>query len=115
MSDAVASALDRLGRVPGVRAAVVVDARAGVPVMGDVAVDVAGQAVAALTAALYRRTAQGAAVAELGRVLALQLEAADGHLVLADAGELLVVAVTEPGAQLGMVRLEVRRTAEALG
>jgi uncharacterized protein len=115
MSDALVQALERLGRVPGVRAAMVVDARAGVSVMGDVAVDVAGQAVAALAAALFRRTAQGAAVAALGRVQSLQLEAADGHLILADAGELLVVAVAEPDAQVGMVRLEVRRTAEALG
>lgn len=111
MSEHFSTALDRLSRVPGVRGAAVVDARTGVPVLGDGAAD---PALAALATAIYRRAARAGDRAAIGALASLQLEAENGHIVVAGAAETLVVALTDTDAQLGLVRLEARRAAEAM-
>jgi predicted regulator of Ras-like GTPase activity (Roadblock/LC7/MglB family) len=114
MSDLLAQAADRLSRVSGVRGAMVVETEAGVPVVAELREGVEGAAVAALASSLFRRTDQAARTAEFGRVGTLQLEAEAGHVIVANAGDLLVVVIAERGAQLGLVRLEAHQAAEAL-
>lgn len=106
--------LDRLSRVAGVRGAMIVDAQAGVPIVEEMAEGVAGGAVAAMAASLVKRSAKAATAARFGELRALQLEAADGHLVIANHGDIIAVAVTRSDAQLGLVRVEVRKALEAL-
>ena len=106
--------LQRLSRVPGVRGAMIVDTVAGVPVVAEVAEGVQPAPVAALAASLFQRTARAADGVAFGKLDTVQLEADAGHVVVADAGETAVVAVAERGAQLGLIRLEVHRAAEAL-
>lgn len=117
MSEELTAAVGRLAHVPGVRGALIVDAEAGVPVVEELREGVSGRAVAALVASLFRRADSGAATAGYGRLASLQLEAGGGHVVAtgeAGAAELLAVAITEPSAQLGRVRLETRRALETL-
>ena len=114
MSDPVERALDRLTRAPGVQGAVVVDAEAGVAVASELAPGVEETALAAMAGSLFRRTADASRSSGFGRARLLQLDAADGHVVVAGAGPLLVVALTEPGAQLGLARVEAGRAAEEL-
>lgn len=106
--------LRRLTQVTGVRGAMVVDADAGVPVASELASGVGETAMAALTGSLFRRTSEASDGAGLGRVRVLQLEAEGGHLVAAGAGDLLIVALTEPSAQLGLVRVQAVRAAREL-
>jgi predicted regulator of Ras-like GTPase activity (Roadblock/LC7/MglB family) len=114
MTDVFNEALDRLSRVPGVRGALLVETEAGVPVTAQLAEGVDGAALAALASSLFRRTHKAAYTAAFGKLRTLQLEAEGGHVVVAYGGELLVVVVAERSAQLGMVRLEAHRAAEAL-
>ncbi|MBI4409399.1 MAG: roadblock/LC7 domain-containing protein [Gemmatimonadetes bacterium] len=114
MSDVLSVALSRLSRVDGVRGALIVDAQAGVPVVSELADGVAEPAVAALAASLFRRTAKAAGAAAFGGLETLQLEAEAGHVVMAGAGELVVVVVAEADAQLGLIRLEAQRAAGSL-
>jgi predicted regulator of Ras-like GTPase activity (Roadblock/LC7/MglB family) len=114
MSDTFSRALERVSRVPGVDGVLIVEPEAGLPVMVELAEGVNGSAVAALTASLYLRAAQAAASAGFGGAATLHVEAELGHVVVARAGELLLVAITERDAQLGMVRLEVQTAAESL-
>jgi predicted regulator of Ras-like GTPase activity (Roadblock/LC7/MglB family) len=114
MSDGYASALARLSRVPGVRAAFIVETDAGVPVVGDVSADVDGTAVAALAAALFQRTSQASEMVGLGGLETFQLQALGGHLLIAGAGDLAVAALVEANAQIGMVRMEARRAVDAV-
>lgn len=114
MSDPVRAALHRLTRVTGVRGAAVVDAEAGVPVASELAVGVEETALAALAGSLYRRAVDATTASGVGRVRTLQLESAGGHLVVAGTGPLLIVALAEPSAQLGMVRMEAGRAAVEL-
>lgn len=115
MSDPVHAALRRLTRVRGVRGAMVVDAEAGVPVASELAVGVAETALAALAGSLYRRAMDATTASGLGRLRTLQLESGNGHLLVAGTGPLLIVALAEPSAQLGMVRIEAGRAAGELG
>lgn len=112
--DELTRALESLSRVHGVAGAMVVEAEAGVPVLEELAEGVRGGAVAALTASLYRRTAEAAGAAGFGSVTTLQLEAESGHVLAAGAGELILVVIAERDASLGMLRLELARAAEAL-
>lgn len=114
MSDAYTTAVRRMSRIAGVRGALVVDLEAGVPVVAELSEGVNGMAVAALTASLFRRSAQAADAADFGALGTLQLEADDGHVVAVDAGEVVLVVVAGREAQLGLVRLEANRAARAL-
>jgi predicted regulator of Ras-like GTPase activity (Roadblock/LC7/MglB family) len=114
MSDLYTTALDRLSRVPGVRGALIVETDAGVPIMSELAEGVEGTAVAALAASLFRRTDKAAQTATFGNLRTMQLEAEAGHVIVANGGDLLIVVIAERGAQLGMVRLEAHRAAEAV-
>lgn len=114
MSDIFAEALDRLSRVAGVRGALIVETDAGLPVLAELAQGIEGGAIAALASSLFRRTSKASQTANFGSVRTLQLEADAGHVIVANGGELLVVVVAEKNAQLGQVRLEAHRAAEAL-
>lgn len=114
MSDVYTAAVERLSRVNGVRGALLVEADAAVPVVAELSEGVNGTAVAALAASLFRRTAQASRTAQFGNLATLQLEADEGHVVVVDAGELILVVVAARDAQLGLVRLEAHRAAESL-
>lgn len=114
MADPFEDAVDALSRVPGIRGALIVDAQAGVPVLAELAEGVDGAAVAALASSLFRRSSKGASTADFGALEMLQLEAEDGHVLVAGAGDLMVVAVADREAQLGLVRLHAHKAAEAL-
>jgi predicted regulator of Ras-like GTPase activity (Roadblock/LC7/MglB family) len=114
MSDIFADALHRLSRVSGVRGALIVEAASGLPVQAELSGDVEESAIAALASSLFRRTSNAASAARFGKLHTMQLEADGGHVVVAESGELLVVAVAAKNAQLGLVRFEAHRAAESL-
>jgi predicted regulator of Ras-like GTPase activity (Roadblock/LC7/MglB family) len=108
---AVVRTLGSLTRVTGVRGAMIVDAEAGVPVVSELVAGVDEKALAAMAGALYKRTADAVRTAAFGDLRIARLDAADGHVLIAAAGPLLVVVLTERDAQLGMVRVQARRAA----
>ena len=115
MTGAWTALLDGITRVSGVRGALVVSADDGLVVAEASMSDVDGAATAALA---------GSLAARLGRVtLALGcesprmvlLEGERGGLMAAPAGEgLLLVAVTDADANIGLLRLAMRDAAERL-
>ncbi|MEX1182324.1 MAG: roadblock/LC7 domain-containing protein [Gemmatimonadota bacterium] len=114
MSDIFTAAVERLSRVAGVRGALIVDADTAVPVVAELSDGVNGTAVAALAASLFQRTARASETAQFGRLTTLQLEAEEGHVLVVDAGDVILVVVAEHDAQLGLVRLEAHRAAGSL-
>jgi predicted regulator of Ras-like GTPase activity (Roadblock/LC7/MglB family) len=114
MNDAYREALERVSRVPGVRGALVVLANDGVPVVEELQPDVSGGAIAALAAALFRRTSLAANSADFGALETLQLEADGGQVLIGGAGEVIVVALISDDAQIGRARVEVVRAAQSL-
>jgi predicted regulator of Ras-like GTPase activity (Roadblock/LC7/MglB family) len=113
MSATWAALLDGITRVRGVRGALLVSADDGLVVAEASMSDVDGAATAALA---------GGLVARLGRVTGalgsaaprlVLLEAERGGVMAAPAGDgLLLVAVTDPDANIGLLRLAMRDAAE---
>lgn len=98
--------LEGVSRTAGVRGALLVSAEDGLVVAESALEGLEAGPVAALAASVAGRLAD--AVGELGEAppTLIQLEATEGALMIAAGeGELLLVAVTEPDANAGLVRL----------
>lgn len=116
MSASFTRALDLITRVRGVRGAMVVAQSDGLVVAEQLMEGIKGNTVAALTASLAGRLHRAMMVAGLGPSQFWHLQCEQGAVLAVPAGEgLLVVAVTEPEVNVGLVRLELLRAAEAAG
>jgi predicted regulator of Ras-like GTPase activity (Roadblock/LC7/MglB family) len=102
-----ADLLGALVRQRGVTGALVVSEADGLVVDSQVSVGMRGEVVAALSASLYRRARLAAQAAGYGDTTVLQLEAQQGRILAVGKNDLVLVAVTELGANIGLVRMEM--------
>jgi predicted regulator of Ras-like GTPase activity (Roadblock/LC7/MglB family) len=73
-----------------------------------------GKAVAAFAASLARKVSGAAGATGAGRLRFVQMQAERGTLLVAPAApDLLIAALAEPGVNIGLLRLEMMRAAEA--
>lgn len=108
-------ALKRVSAVRGVRGAMLVSAPDGLVISESLMEDVDGRAIAALAASLAGRLRRAADSAGLGRPSVIQLRGESGALLAVPAGdELLVVAVGDRDANLGLARLELLEAARSI-
>ncbi|HXQ27779.1 MAG TPA: roadblock/LC7 domain-containing protein [Gemmatimonadales bacterium] len=108
-------ALDLVTRVPGVRGALIVSGGDGLVVAEQLIEGLKGPAVAALAASLAARFGRAMQAAGVGAGVFWHLQCAEGALLAVPAASgTLVVAVAEPGVNVGLVRLELLRATEAL-
>ncbi len=107
--------LDTITRVRGVRGAMIVGYQDGLIISDSLMEDVRGNAVAALTSSLTKQVANATSASGAGAPQFLHVQAARGALlaVVRDA-EILVVAIADPSVNVGLVRLELIRAAEAV-
>ena len=89
--------------------ALVVSEADGIVVDSNVSIGLKGEVLAALSASLYRRARLAAHAAGYGDATFLQLEATQGRMCAVGRNDLVLVAVTEPGANVGLVRMEMLR------
>ncbi len=101
-------------RQRGVTAALVVSEQDGIIVDASMQVGQSGDHMAALTASLFRKARLSAQAAGLGAVTFLQMEAPEGRLCMVGGGDLVMVAVTTPDVNVGLVRVELLRAATVL-
>ena len=100
--------LERVSAVGGIRGAMLVSAADGIVVAESLMDGIDGRAVAALTASLVGRLRRTTESAGLNAPFVVHLRAEHGSVIAVPAaGDLLVVAVTERGANLGLARLEL--------
>lgn len=115
MTDRMKNALDRVTRIRGVRGALVVTADDGMIVADALMEGISGKAIAALAASLALRFGNAAQATGVGEPHFYHLQAADGTLVVVPGPSgVLVVAVGDPGVNVGLTRLELLRVAEAV-
>lgn len=116
MSTRLLDSLETVTRVRGVRGAMVVSAEEGLVIAETSMEGIDGAAVAALTAGVVTRLGRATEAAGRTAPAFVHLQAEAGALLAVPAGtDLLVVAVTDPEVNVGLVRLELRRAAEQLG
>jgi predicted regulator of Ras-like GTPase activity (Roadblock/LC7/MglB family) len=106
--------LDALMRARGVRASLVVSATDGIAIDSNLQFGQEAGHVAALAASLYRKARLSAQAAGFGATGFMQLEADTGRLCLLGGDEILLVVVADPDANVGLIRVEMLRAAEAL-
>jgi predicted regulator of Ras-like GTPase activity (Roadblock/LC7/MglB family) len=114
MSTPFTHILDALTRQRGVSACLVVAAEDGIAVDSNLQFGQDGNRVAALAASLYRKARQSAHAAGLGVTGFMQLEADQGRLCILGGQELILVVVAETDGNVGLIRVEMRKAAEAL-
>lgn len=114
MKSPFSDALAALARQRGVTGSMVVSESDGIIVDSNLQIGVRGPVVAALAASLYRRARLAAVAAGLGEATFLQLEAELGRVCALGRGDLVLVAVAEPRANVGLIRSEMHRAAGAL-
>jgi len=114
MSTPFTPVLDSLTRQRGVRASLVVSADDGITVDSNLQIGQDGARVAALAAVLYRKARKSAQAAGLGSTGFMQMEAESGRLCVIGGDEIVLVVVAERTANVGLIRVEMLRAAEAL-
>jgi len=113
----VSKALDMITRVRGVRGAMLVSPDDGLVVAEQLMEGIKGGAVAALAASLAGKLRRAMDAAGTGMSVFWHLQAEQGALLVVPSGNeggILIVAVAEPDVNIGLVRLELLRAAEAL-
>jgi predicted regulator of Ras-like GTPase activity (Roadblock/LC7/MglB family) len=94
-------------RQRGVTACLVVDEADGVVVDSTLQFGMRGNVFAALIASLYRKARQSAAAAGFGDAEFLTLEAERGRVCAVGGNGLVLIAVAESRANLGLLRVEL--------
>ena len=106
-----------LSHVPGVVVAMVVGAIDGLVIETSQLLGVATGAAdtrkhtAALAAYLYSKVTRASDAARLGTPAFMRLEAERGHIFVVGAGDVVLVTIVTPDANLGRVRLEMMNAA----
>ena len=107
--------LEGLTRQRGVRASLVVSENDGLVVDSNLRFGQDGERVAALAASMYRKARLSATAARLGAVAFLQLDAERGRIcVVGSGGDLVIVVVADPAANVGLIRVELLKALESL-
>ncbi|TMG84409.1 MAG: hypothetical protein E6H78_09875 [Betaproteobacteria bacterium] len=88
--------------------------RHGITVDSNLQIGQDGARVAALAASLYRKARKSAQAAGLGSTGFMQMEAESGRLCVIGGDEIVLVVVAERTANVGLIRVEMLRAAEAL-
>jgi predicted regulator of Ras-like GTPase activity (Roadblock/LC7/MglB family) len=114
MTQELESLVARLQRHQGVTGAMLVGIDDGMVIAGDAGPGRDADTAAALAASLFRRTRTASADAGLGSATFVRLEADRGHLCATARGDVVIVAVTSSGINLGKLRLEMLGAAEML-
>ena len=114
MTSPFAALIGEVTRVRGVTGCMVVDEADGLIVDAALEAGMRGAAVAALAASLYRKARLSAAAAGFGRAAFMRLDAAEGRVCAAGRGSLVLVAIAEPRAPVGLIRVGMLRAAAAL-
>lgn len=109
------AALASLIRHRGVLGSMVVSETDGIIVDSTLQIGVKGKTVAALAASLYRKSRHAALAAGLGEAGFLQLEAVKGRVCAVGRNDLVLVAITDAGVNLGLLRVEMLRALPTLG
>lgn len=108
------SVVERLQRQQGVMGVMLVGVDDGMVIAGDAGPGRDSDTAAALAASLFRRTRMAASDAGLGDARFVRLEADRGHVCATARGDVVIVAVTSTGINLGRLRLEMLGAVEML-
>ncbi|MBI3567318.1 MAG: hypothetical protein HY084_03820 [Gemmatimonadetes bacterium] len=112
MTSPFTAVLGSLIRHRGVSGCLVVGERDGMIVEANLQIGVKGDAIAALSASLYRKARRSALAAGFGEAGFFELTADGGRVCAVGRNELVLVVIGEPGVNVGIIRVEMLRALE---
>jgi uncharacterized protein len=105
---ATVEALERVTQVPGVRGSLLISAGDGLVVAERLMDGIDGRPIAALAASLVQRLARATGCAGMRSPSFVHLRGDSGSVLAAPGpDDLLLVALVEPNANLGLARIEM--------
>jgi predicted regulator of Ras-like GTPase activity (Roadblock/LC7/MglB family) len=115
MSNPFRPVLESLAKQRGVQASLIVSESDGLIVDASLRFGQDGDRVAALAASLFRKARLSAGAARLGDVAFFQLDAERGRIcAVGGRSDLVLLVVAEPGANVGLIRVELLKALDAL-
>lgn len=102
--------LKDLGRINGVNGSMVVG-KDGLVIESDVSSDVDSELVAAMSSAVFGTAERSAEEMKQETLQQVMIEGERGKTLMIDAGEGILVVITDVGINLGLIRIEMRRSA----
>ena len=115
MTSPFSGILATLIRHRGVKGCMVVGEGDGMIIDSTLQIGMNGAPFAALTASLFRKARRAAQAAGFGDATFLELDAELGRVCATGRNDLVLVIVAEPRVNVGLVRVELLKAAEALG
>ncbi len=103
--------LKDLGRINGVNGSLVVGID-GLIIEAEVPGDFDSELVAAMASAVFGTAERSAEEMKHEPLQQVMIEGDKGKTLMIDAGEGILVVITEIGINLGLIRIEMRRSAE---
>jgi uncharacterized protein len=103
--------LKDLGRINGVNGSLVVG-KDGLVIEREVASDIDSELVAAMSSAVFGTAERSAEEMKHNPLQQVMIEGERGKTLMIDAGEGILVVITDIKVNLGLIRIEMRRSAE---
>ena len=107
----IARILKDLGRINGVNGSLVVG-KDGLIIETEVPSDIDAELVAAMSSAVFGTAERSAEEMKHEPLEQVMIEGTRGKTLMIDAGEGILVLITEVDINLGLIRIEMRRSAE---
>jgi predicted regulator of Ras-like GTPase activity (Roadblock/LC7/MglB family) len=103
--------LKDLGRINGVNGSLVVG-KDGLVIENDVPTDVDSELVAAMSSAVFGTAERSSEEMKHDPLQQVMIEGSKGKTLMIDAGEGILVVIADISINLGLIRIEMRRSAE---
>jgi predicted regulator of Ras-like GTPase activity (Roadblock/LC7/MglB family) len=107
----IARILKDLGRINGVNGSLVVG-KDGLIIETEVPSDIDSELVAAMSSAVFGTAERSAEEMKHEPLEQVMIEGSRGKTLMIDAGEGILVLITDVDINLGLIRIEMRRSAE---
>jgi len=111
MVDMIERILKDLGRINGVNGSLVVG-KDGLIIESEVPGDIDSELVAAMASAVFGTAERSAEEMKHEPLQQVMIEGEKGKTLMIDAGEGILVVITDISINLGLIRIEMRRSAE---
>ena len=115
MTSPFTAVLGALIRHRGVSGCLVVGEQDGMVVEANLQIGVKGDAIAALSASLYRKARRSALAAGFGEAGFFELTADRGRVCAVGRNDLVLVVIAEASVNVGLIRVEMLRAMELFG
>jgi len=102
-----------LNKTPGIIGSLI-SGKDGLPIAHAVPPDIDVELVCAMASAVFGTSERSAGELKQGELDRVMIESGNGKTLIVDAGEGILVVLTKPDVNLGLIRLEMKRASQEI-